>query len=56
MSGTSWINEIVYDIHHDEESELNTESKQVTDDIGNGHNQPGEVYLAKDAGVLNKSI
>ena len=50
------IHKDIYDIHYDEESELNAESKKVAYDVGDGHDQSWEINLAEYAGVVHEGV
>ena len=56
MGLTGRIHEEIDDVDDDEESELDAEAKQVTDNMGNRHHQPREVHLPENGGVLHERI
>ena len=43
-------------IHQCEQAELDAEAQQIADDIGQGHDQPREIDLPEDAGILDKGV
>lgn len=50
------INDRVDNIDDYKEPELDSESKEVADNVGGRHDQTGEIHFPKDAGILHEGI
>lgn len=56
MRSTTGINEIVDNVHQNEEPKLNAKAQEIAHDMGNRHHQAWEVNLSKDIGVFNERV
>ena len=56
MSGAVRIEEEIKNVNDDEESELDSQSKQIAYDCRNRHDQSWEVNLAENACITHKGV